>query len=953
MLIKKFLIAATIVTRVSSYFDKMKIDQFMVQTSKKELKNPNPAAGTALISETKHRGLLVLTEKHRSKYWMQMSLVFREHNQTEFKHSKVLRIEFPFKYNETAYLETELTYSPTTKNKDFNISQNSLKFYEVGQSLHLGEGRRILEEAVLVSLKIGILNDSPGSKHPKIKLNSLEIAYSDGPLRHLIKVAWEDMDRRSPVSSLDSALFLAGALMVVFAPFFILLFYTITTDKRPQNMFFLGLIFFSSTPTLPLLSVLTLMGTLRSQDYTFLILLLTLFNFKFRFYPLLEVARMLVEITRKREYVYLLIVVLVTLLWYILLIFDFRNYFRAGLFFSFLILVDILSLHRSSSIKKNNPLLMWFLSMLTVIVHQTGVYLSFRTIYLTSNWEAPSLFNEYILPDLVVLVLMLVPFHLVFVRFSERRMSKPAHVKASESCEVYYLQSEAWMGVNRALMKKADKEYHLGSFSNVPSQRRNRSEGDKIQQENIIHPDQVYNLISCRPLQSKDYILTAIDHSRLSIRYMVNSRQNWVYFFKKKFGETKEYVFINNIWIKNQKRRTMIACYNTQSKSLNLVSLKRRKTLVNLSFNRGQHTSNHLEHASVDLVLQPAFKNLPLLIYKTTKSSYVYPANFQIVPKNHKKASRKGSYRCGRQRGSSFYKNRRTLDNITQKDFFYRERSSEVESVYFCDLVATKYVFFDSNDHQRFYINDCKYQSILVSRIEPDQRGLDPIASLDRITEKMFSSCRIDFFFFFNKDRLCLIIREKLYFVDFRKVLITRCVKLVGLRAPLLRGGVDPRDIFTSYWYDRARGRILFSMGVQVEGREDVRLFLTGRDSVSVNYVLSGGLKDNSLLKSHQKLKEETSSDSKRIKINQSLENGEVRSDEPGLKKCEIETVARTTIRQRISVERKNLWELGQDEGDGVDGREKVSNVDDVKISFELDGKNESNNLSDNNNLPL
>ena len=557
---------------------------------------------------------------------------------------------------------------------------------------------------------------------------------------------------------------------------------------------------------------------------------------------------------------------------------------------------------------------------------------------------------KFVLPDLVLLLLMLIPFNLIFWwKGNNQRMSKIPEIKASESIKIYYRQSEAWIDKNQDLLKQAKKRksYALSNFKNVPTQRTKKPKVSAIR--NKSDSKKVFNLNSCSPLQSKDHIVVVVSSlfTDPTIRYIVNSKVSWIFFLSKAF------TFIENIWINNQQRRNMVAYYNEENKKVNLISLKTRKVLIKPCFHSSVTATSSVKDicSVVDLVIQPALRNLPILFALKREKSNAYAADH--TSKNTSLFGRAGFMGYYSEGGKLFRSNHQNY-RVSKKDYFRKDRSYEadIKSIYYSNYVATKFCFFDSKHiNDRPYVNDCKYQTIIVSEIIPQKPRIIDLANLERITGGIFSSCKLDFFFFVDKKTLGLVVGDKVCFVDFLKVEITRCVELRGLYAPLLRAGFDKNRIFVSYWYDRVRKRVFFSIGVQVGLMTDPRLFLTDIDLISVNYLLSGAFYDHVFYGKSRNMDKVMPNESGRVEINQNIEQDRLLQ----MKRTDVES--RDRIPQ-LGKKKPGQYELSKmdqfDELEVSDEEEKVSSFEELSSEFQMEGKDQTkkfDKLTNNDNL--
>ena len=276
----KILLTTSMIASIHSFADKMAVSQFSIQTyqhqQKKSLNQENQARKQQPAEIKHHKGIFFFEEDFHLNT-IKMSLVFIELNQTDFKHSKVLKMVFPFNFSNPALLGREVTLSPSALNQSYTIPETAAEFYEVGQGVYLGNGKRIYKEAKVNYLKVKIFNETDTEiNYTEAVFKSLELGYQEGDQIRVLRIKEGVVDRTDPTTPQDLVLFLTGVLMVLLAPILFLVFGFIIPFVDPPNNSFFGLILFSSSLTAPLLATATLAYNVRSQDIGLIIFVLNL-----------------------------------------------------------------------------------------------------------------------------------------------------------------------------------------------------------------------------------------------------------------------------------------------------------------------------------------------------------------------------------------------------------------------------------------------------------------------------------------------------------------------------------------------------------------------------------------------------------------------------------------------------------------------------------------------------
>ena len=177
------------------------------------------------------------------------------------------------------------------------------------------------------------------------------------------------------------------------------------------------------------------------------------------------------------------------------------------------------------------------------------------------------------------------------------------------------------------------------------------------------------------------------------------------------------------------------------------------------------------------------------------------------------------------------------IAGIKEKRYRYFDRF--FGAVPFENLIAMKALWIDDRQYNRDIINMAKFQTIVIIEVNERERSAKEISNLSKITEAKFSSWRIDSFFFIDRHTLAVIMNGRLLMVDWKKVEIKRCIKLVGL--PEMKEGDDWFRTSLIYWYDTNNEMVLFRAGViERKFREDWQIYNSSPSFFKTNYIVSG-----------------------------------------------------------------------------------------------------------------
>ena len=98
--------------------------------------------------------------------------------------------------------------------------------------------------------------------------------------------------------------------------------------------------------------------------------------------------------------------------WLMVLLFgNYQFIFHGVQFYSVLVIIDLIFLRESTLLRSKVAWEVWGVIMMSAILTQVSVYLTYLFGYWTVYTAAPELFTEFIVPDLLTLALMLGVFH--------------------------------------------------------------------------------------------------------------------------------------------------------------------------------------------------------------------------------------------------------------------------------------------------------------------------------------------------------------------------------------------------------------------------------------------------------------------------------------------------------------------------------------------------------------
>ena len=280
-----------------------------------------------------------------------------------------------------------------------------------------------------------------------------------------------------------------------------------------------------------------------------------------------------------------------------------------------------------------------------------------------------------------------------------------------------------------------------------------------------------------------------------SLELIVNKRKKWTHYissYQFKFG------FISsNVWLGEERVTNMIALYRNSEMKIDLIDLAKRKVLISLKMKGPDDNDACLRLRCFSIlgvwIWGGKRRRFMVLTVDGSEVSIWREANV-------------GSMILNKEIGVE------TSYDLSIPEMSYRELGDVCRVVFYDNLIALMFMWVDDEQYDRDVINMAKFQTIVIVEVNERERSVKEIRNLSKITEGMFSSWRIDSFFFIDKHTLAVIMKGRVLIVDWKKVEIKRCIKLVGL--PGIKEGDDWFRTSLIYWSDTNNEVVLFRAGM-------------------------------------------------------------------------------------------------------------------------------------------
>ena len=344
-----------------------------------------------------------------------------------------------------------------------------------------------------------------------------------------------------------------------------------------------------------------------------------------------------------------------------------------------------------------------------------------------------------------------------------------------------------------------------------------------------------------------DFVITGSLNGKPGIRYVVNGKKSWDMALTVKDKNLAKSVFVEKVWVKNERRSDMMAYFNKKTKIVKLVSLKSRKVLTKPKFNTWDPIKIPFNCKNINfMALQPGLDFTPYLIIRTREIEPDFSnVKTQIVKAHYKQKNPKKKEKENASSSTIF------INNSFMKRIKYRyEKVPEhhLEADYFDNLAAMKVSWADVQDFGRKYEDDCYSEMVYVMKINPRKGEGRYLTCLDKITQGVLGGRRIDSLAFLCKNQLMLLQHNRVYFVDWKAQEITRTLELSGLFKPLLNKKIEPlKEIRLVMRYQRTKGRFYFSVGRCYAELTDLGKFESCQEKLDLRFYYSGWFMDNQL----------------------------------------------------------------------------------------------------------
>ena len=767
-----------------------------------------------------------------------ITIYYRDNKNNDMKNTRVLRTKFPFKRNGRYQIKGLIYSSSKGTNALYRLDEKEITHQLIDQELYIFRGEDLnsgyLLRSIFTNINILVKSNSKGRSSYQPKVKNLEIYLEDVRFVYHIKIEEEMFDKSGLGTIWVVLIFMLTMFSNLSAPTPAFLIFSEYFKEHQRKMTFIAIQLYQLCYAL---SFLTLLKFTFGLVY---VIALVVIPIAFLATRIVVIPLSLKNIQNGGETfkgkVYLAVVFGAYLGWIIALCVNSKLFIRAFSFCMFLAVIDLIFLRRLISLRIKVACIVYPIVLLQIIPTQLFVYGGYTfCFWMIHRRVPPSIFSEFILPDLGLGVLVFLLFHLRFRLPKKFRRMIPRKIE-----EVGYTSIDSTIVPNFCSYSSVeDVDFDYNSTTYQIDNQRNVPVFNLIPKERSPWPGfkrvKIFHFNSTNPMTSKDYVVagTLESKKRPVLRYASGKKKHWDFILRDIDEEVRLFSFIQHIWIENQERRDMVGAVHNSNKKGKLISLSTRKVILNVKFDRNPNLGDFENSKNITFGLFGR-QRIPSLILPTTDSLSLWTAKYR--------------------------QNESRLTTSTEKKFF-KEVDEEVdrrllgrkECAVFQDLVAVKFIWVDQEDYEREYINKSKYQFILIYKIDENEShdGLcvKTAGCLATVTEKVLSAYKIDYFFFVDRDTLAMIMQAKIYLVDWKQDKVKKCIEIVDLYTPLLKKGVEEQSIFASYWYDRARRLVKFSVGTITGGcwygREDINRYITDVGLTYVSYYYSGWFLDS------------------------------------------------------------------------------------------------------------
>ena len=767
---------------------------------------------------------------------LEIRISYREPN-ADFKSTRILRISFPFT-TESKYTFKDLYYTSVGSEgvaNDYKLDEADIQHQDLDQEFYIFTGKDLQSgyklKSIFAHINIITGDDGDGGIVHVPDLKDFEVFFEDERFVYHLQITDQmfgpdEISDVWPIISLVATVFSAAILPSLTFSKFVDFF-----KNSKEEMIFSASQCFYKTLVLSGLILLAKKGRSFTSISLILAMILILACFcclRIAFHFGVVSKHLKTKTKNPRILGYIVVLVLAQLVWLILLFFDFLIIFRSFFMYSFLVIIDLIFLKMTISLKRKVAWQAWLMVMMQMVYLQACIYGFYFYCFWAAHKKAPSLLLYNILPDFGLLVLMIIPFHFRFKfgrnsrRVAPRQLAKVKYSSiGAEIAPIIFQGDRDWGQFFKDNPPKTAK-YTLRKHRNVPINRRNKfrapwKTGDTI--ENI------FNFSNKQPFLTKDHLAIGRINSRPGIRYVVNQKKAWDLVLKNNNESTGNSVFVENVFLGNQNRRDMMAYVNKVDRRVRLVSLTTRKVILNQKLADIPHNRppSKTKETFCLVFLRP--QNRPLLLTFSDQNIFIESCLYNNTSKR-----------------ATLYQSQKMKELITERNERKLLEGRDVDI--FDNLVAVKYLWVDRADYDRDLINEAKYQFISIYEIREDGGRIKEAKNLRKITEDVFSAYRIDSFFFLDKSTLAMIMDAKVFLIDWRQATITTSFEIADLYSPLVKNGIEKEKLFASYWYKKSGGVVRFSVGIFQGGvhygKKDINRYITNLDLVDVHYYYSG-----------------------------------------------------------------------------------------------------------------
>ena len=416
--------------------------------------------------------------------------------------------------------------------------------------------------------------------------------------------------------------------------------------------------------------------------------------------------------------------------------------------------------------------------------------------------------NEFEFPasfwvqSFLLLAVMLVLIFLVFVINSIRIGSRWPFKAKKRSIKPISLKKLNNFTKRAILCKRFEKDEEESNFYSIDHSPLQLKEDIDYGLKNCFYTRNVMQ-VRC----PNEYMHFQGEQDRFTLEYFVGESNKWkMRLFAPEMKFTK---IVKNVWIGSKKFEELFAYFDFEKKRIRIIELRRRKFLgaVEIENSLMRDVRNHRVLGLVKFENSSNFS----LISTRNKEMFVWIASAVYSGVIDMKVKVNLNYTS-------------EIVEIWSKLFL-----SNVGLNVFKNFVAMKFVWIDKISYDRVYPNMSKFHTIVIVEVDLEKKEAKQVSNLSKITEEMFSSLRIDSFFFIDRDTLGIVMNHIVLVVDWERVEVVRCIEVAGLPLPQDRNQASEYKVYSlpqnrllglnfEYkvfaWYDRKTDAIFFKVGI-------------------------------------------------------------------------------------------------------------------------------------------